>query len=206
LFEPSRSIWFEFFNKQDASLYISTNGFISFDSSASNNYGIEYIYPNNIFSAIAPFWSDIDTTRCGNIYYRETTNLTTLSLISKDIQNGFDLNFLAKWAFIVTYDRVCRFHSFDGLTNSFQIVITTDGSSSYIIYNYGQLTWYENCLSYALYNAGDGIAYSILPGSLSSDILKLSYLSNNRIPGQWIFDVSYNSFAPTTVTKLSSEK
>jgi hypothetical protein len=55
LFGPIRSTWFEFFNKPNASLYLSSNGFISFDSSVSNNYGIEYIYPNNIFTAIAPF-------------------------------------------------------------------------------------------------------------------------------------------------------
>jgi hypothetical protein len=48
----------------------------------SNNYGIEYIYPNNIFTAIAPFWSDIDTNECGDIYFRETKDMNTLSLIS----------------------------------------------------------------------------------------------------------------------------
>jgi hypothetical protein len=154
--------------KQSLLLYINPNGFISFESNTLSNDGSRYNYPNNRFTAIAPFWSDIDTRVCGDIYYRETTDTNTLSLISNDF------NFQATWAFIVTYDRVCKYGPpYDGLTNSFQIVITTNGSSFFTIYNYGQLSWYHRS-SYALYNAGDGINYSILPGSLTSDILKLS--------------------------------
>jgi hypothetical protein len=199
---PIRFIYrtsFKYFNNEYSSLYINPNGLISFDSNTLSNDGSRYNYPNNRFTAIAPFWSDIDTRVCGDIYYRETTNLNTLSLISADIQKAFDLNFRATWAFIVTYDRVCRWASNDNLTNSFQIVITTNGSSFFKIYNYGQLSWFQYDLSYALYNAGDGINYSILPGSLTSDILKLSNRSNIGIPGKWIFD---SSVAISTSSKL----
>jgi hypothetical protein len=183
---PIRFIYrtsFKYFNKEYSSLYINPNGLISFDSNNLGFYGTDFSYPNSIFTAIAPFWSDIDTTSCGDIYYRETTDTNTLSLISND------LNFRATWAFIVTYDRVCKYGPpYDGLTNSFQIVITTNGNASYTIYNYGQLSWFQDDLNYALYNAGDGINYSILPGSLSSEILKLSIWSNIGISGRWIFD------------------
>jgi hypothetical protein len=109
---------FQYFYNEYSSLYINPNGLISFDSNTLGFYGTDFSYPNSIFTAIAPFWSDIDTRQCGDIYYRETTNLNTLSLISND------LNFRATWAFIVTYDRVCKYGPpYDGLTNSFQIVL-----------------------------------------------------------------------------------
>jgi hypothetical protein len=85
-------------------------------------------------------------------------------------------------------------------------VITTDGYASYTIYNYGQLSWYENGKSYALYNGGDGIKYLILPGSLTNDILKLTNLSNIGIPGKWVFNSSIYSSASTTVTLPTSSK
>ncbi len=124
-----------------------------------------------------------------DIYYRETIDSNTLSIISMDIRNAFNLNFRATWAFIITYDRVIRFNAV--IENSFQLLITTDGYTSYAIYNYGQLSWYDD--SCALYNAGDGIRYSILPGSQTSDILKLSNASNIGVPGKWIFDVRNHS-------------
>jgi hypothetical protein len=90
--------------------------------------------------------------------------------------------------FEIIIEFVSKHGSPEGLTNSFQIVITSNANASYTIYNYGQLSWYEK-ISYALYNAGDGIIYLILHGSLSSDILELSRLSNIGRPGKWIFDV-----------------
>ncbi len=100
------------------------------------------IYPTKTFTAIAPFWSGgISTNTCGDIFYRETNDSNTLGLISADIRNAFDLNFHATWTFIVTYHRVCKwryddfFSGSNSLTNSFQILITTDGYTSYTIYN-----------------------------------------------------------------------
>ena len=91
------------------------------------------------------------------------------------------------------------FGSKDSLTNSFQIVITTDGISSYTIYNYGKLSWYKDSRNYALYNAGDGVKYYILQGSLSSSILDLSSSSNVGIIGKWIFNIgNYSNFVTTT--------
>ena len=187
-------------------MYINTNGIVSFNFFDFINDGTYYDYPNNLFTALTPFWSDIDTTSCGDIYYRETLNIQTLNRISIDIQNSLKINFRATWAFIVTFDRVCKYSSFsNSIVNSFQIVITADGSTSYVIYNYGQLFWFEDYTSYALYNAGDGIRYSILPGSLTSDILKLSYLSNVGEPGKWIFNTSNTYSLGTTLTAFSKK-
>ena len=63
--------------------------------------------------------------------------------------------------------------SFSNSVNSFQIVVSADESTSLVIYNYEQLSWYQYNESFAVYNAGDGVGYSILPGSLSGDILKI---------------------------------
>jgi hypothetical protein len=187
----------EFFDERYSSLYINSCGLVLF-----NNYdfiyddGTPFKYPNNEFSALAPFWSHIDTVRCGDIYYRETIDTDILRRISEDIKKSFNHSSSITWAFIVTFHGVCTWDSFlQSLTNTFQIVITTDVNSSYAIYNYGQLSWFDpdNSKYYskssALYNAGDGVRYSMLPGSLTSNITKLSLLSNVGMPGKWIFHV-----------------
>jgi hypothetical protein len=206
---------FQYFDKQFSSLYINPNGLISFDSSYLGNNGSKYNYPNDVFTALAPFWSKMSALTCGDIYYREIIDKVspfadTLIDITFDIeiaiQNSADPFFLATWAFIVTFDRVCSPNNNDTeMTNSFQIVITADDTRSYVIYNYDKLNWYDDGLSYALFNAGDGKRYSILPGSLTIDILKLSSLSNVDAlnAGKWIFNIgtfkstSTSFFIPT---------
>jgi hypothetical protein len=46
---------FKYFNKEYSSLYINPNGLISFDSSYFGNDGSKYNYPNDIFTALAPY-------------------------------------------------------------------------------------------------------------------------------------------------------
>jgi hypothetical protein len=94
---------------------------------------MQYTYPTILFTALAPFRSDIDNETCGDIYYRESIYLNTLSLLTTDIRNKFGINFRATWALIGTYDEVCNWHFNESLTNSIQIVITASGYTSIYI-------------------------------------------------------------------------
>lgn len=38
---------------------------------------------------IAPFWADIDTTRGGAVWYRETTNADLLDRATKEVTNNY---------------------------------------------------------------------------------------------------------------------
>ena len=174
-------------------MYIGSSGYVSFDSVDLFHGGI-YSFPNGQFTVLDPFWSFINTFVCGEIYFRESIDIVVLSLISTDIKRAFNSSFKATWAFIVMFDGVCKCCWWQDLNgrNNFQLIITTDANNSYAIYNYGRLSWLndiagETC---ALYNAGDGINYYILPGSFYPDLLQVSPLSNVGIKGQWIFNIS----------------
>jgi hypothetical protein len=60
---------------------------------------------------IAPFWADVDTTRGGVVYYRETQDLAIRTRASEEIRKYFvrQRGFLAKWVMIVTWLDVASF-------------------------------------------------------------------------------------------------
>ena len=65
-------------------------------------------------SLIAPFWGDVDITRFGNIFYRETSNTTLLQRAQDQLQGLFPSsgNFTPTTLFIATWDRVAEFVRF----------------------------------------------------------------------------------------------
>jgi len=82
-------------------------------------------------------------------------------------------------------------------TNTFQCVLATDGSESYVIflYSHKRIHWsifdgpYSFNPSHAVagISAGDGINFNTIPESQTSDIINISETSNVGIPGVWIF-------------------
>jgi hypothetical protein len=62
---------------------------------------------------IAPYWTDIDTRKGGDIWYRESTNSTLLQRVSLEIRRVFpeQYKFEASWLFIATWDNVAFFGS-----------------------------------------------------------------------------------------------
>ena len=86
---------------------VNRNGIISFQLPFT-----EYIprrFPlNNSIPLIAPFWDDVDIRRCGNIFYRGTSNATLLQRSRDQLQELFPSsdNFTPTTMFIATWDRV----------------------------------------------------------------------------------------------------
>jgi len=86
---------------------VNTNGVISF-------LGTMTTYTPSPFPLeshkrlIAPYWTDIDTTYGGDIWYRESTNRTLLQQVSHGIRRTFpeQYKFQATWLFIATWDNV----------------------------------------------------------------------------------------------------
>jgi hypothetical protein len=140
---------------------------------------------------LAPFWSPIRwfqrTDDCGDIFHRQIDDNETLNLISHDSnQLTSSLSFTPSWSYIVTWYHVCPLNQPNIKSNSFQIVITTDGKYLFSIFNYGFLSWFVKN-SFAGYNVGDGVNYFYRPESFSEEILKLSNSSNIGIPDRWIY-------------------
>ena len=65
-------------------------------------------------SLIAPFWDDVDITRFGSIFYRETSNATLLQRARDQLQGLFPSsgNFTPTTLFIATWDRVAEIVEF----------------------------------------------------------------------------------------------
>jgi hypothetical protein len=75
------------------------------------------------------------TYTSGLIYYRGTTSSNDLTPINSYISQTFSSSFSATNAFIVTFYSVIDVY---GRSNTFQAVLTTDGSRYYVIYNFGE--------------------------------------------------------------------
>ena len=60
---------------------------------------------------ISPYWTDIDTSNGGDIWYRESTNSTLLQRVSQEIRGVFpeQYKFHPSWLFIATWDNVAFF-------------------------------------------------------------------------------------------------
>ena len=189
---------FNFFNRNYSSLFISTNGYISF----IYNYNLNTPdrFPIQNIPIIAVFWDNIDTRMGGNIYYRQITSTSTLAMISNDINQN---SFRASWAFIATWYRVAAIYSqFIGLRNSFQVILATDGNLFFVIFKYGEIEWSK--YTQGGYNSGYPSNYYILPDSFTSNVIEWSIQSNILNPGNWVFQIGniQNDVITTTQTNI----
>lgn len=157
---------------------------------------------------IVPFWSDVDTRRGGTVNYRETTDRPFLLKASEEIRRGFPSlnNINLGWAFVVTWDDVAFYGASatcDGLTkrNTFQAILTTDGSKSFVIFFYNKVTWTTgtassgNCTGLggipakAGFDTGDGTTFFEIGGACTDAILNIETTTNVGQPGKWIFRI-----------------
>ncbi|XP_069802885.1 sushi, nidogen and EGF-like domain-containing protein 1 [Dendropsophus ebraccatus] len=191
------------FGNVTSSIYVSTNGLLSFKTPITTFTPKDLpVVDGNPF--LAPFWADINTNIAGNIYYRQSTDSTLLSQATTDIRSYFSLpSFSATWLFIATWDGVAYYGSSatSSTVNTFQAVLCSDGSLTFIMFNYGLLLWTTGTSSggdnkgsggtaaLAGVNSGHKYGYYKLPGSLSSSIISLDSTSNVNVPGRWVIRV-----------------
>lgn len=82
--------------------------------------------------------------------------------------------------------------------NTFQAVITSDGSETYVLFLYRDIQWTSFIGAVAGFNAGDNMRFFNLPETFTSadDItgrLNLEETSNVALPGVYIFRVDQNA-------------
>jgi hypothetical protein len=161
---------------------------------------------NNSKSLIAPFWTDV-SSKNGENYYRIATDLNTLKRIHNEIERipENSSNFLPKWAAVVTWHKIQAFnHKRFDFENSLQLILASDSIQSYVLFNYGNLTWPNPKVKVEVvsgYNLGDNINFFEMNESFSTNITDLQYKSNVDFPGKWIFRV--DTFQESNVIFLS---
>jgi fibulin 1/2 len=137
---------FPFGRGRHRSVYISTNGLISFDGpyhSPSPRLfpGFTYI------SVVAPFWSDVDIRRNGSVFYNVYTNMNSsyMQRATNDVRElSQDDSYVSEWVLVVTWYQVPNyphgspFASYDlsSKYNTFQLVLTSNGMQTFALFNY----------------------------------------------------------------------
>ena len=90
---------------------VGDNGIISLNT--SYNLYTPRLLPLNHAGFIAPYWADVDISRTGEIYYRQTKSPILLARAAKHIQVAFplSLNVIITNLLIVTWDAVGYYSS-----------------------------------------------------------------------------------------------
>ncbi|XP_061173563.1 fibropellin-1-like [Saccostrea echinata] len=188
------AVSFPFFGSTYNSIFVNNNGDITFERPL-RQYTSEPFPINGTHKIIAPFWTDIDTTEGGKLWYRTTTDYNTMGQGTRKICSLFPNigTFLATWMMIMTWDNVAMYQcSSSGSIscqqrNTFQLVLITDGVHSFAVFNYHKVTWTKS--TQVGFNAGDGVNFFSVPGSMTDTVLNLPQMSNIMIPGQFVFRV-----------------
>lgn len=110
-------------------------GVLSFRADISSFLNTEFPLP---YPSIAAFYSNIDTSESGAVYYRETNEHHVLSKAEESIQNNFHeyYDFHPTSIFIVTWLEVPYAASQENRKNTFQAAIISNGTESFVEFLY----------------------------------------------------------------------
>jgi hypothetical protein len=207
---------FPFFNASHRTLFVNSNGVISFLQPVPGYTPQPFPMLGRI---ITPFWSNIHTEyNDGRIYYRQSTDEILLNRATQDVRKTFSSKgfyfFKAKWIFIGTWHNVTHF---DGNrttpVNSFQVVLITDEKHSVAMFNYGWLSWPTEAMWGGIsgsaqvgFNAGDEVHFLALPGSRQPNIIQVGQTSNVGLKGRWMFRVDSATIEASNSCETEPEK
>uniref|UniRef100_A0A803K4K0 NIDO domain-containing protein n=1 Tax=Xenopus tropicalis TaxID=8364 RepID=A0A803K4K0_XENTR len=161
------TINFPFGGNSYSSFYLSNNGYLDFNG-----------------PVIAPFYADVYNVIYGDIYYRQSADPSLLANATQDINTYFPgLGFSAQWVFIATWDKVPRYPGTASQVNTFQVVLITNGTISFVLFNYADIQWTNNAQAY--WNNGTQVYHLNTVGS----VFNWTTSSNVNYPGRWAFMV-----------------
>ncbi|XP_066520057.1 uncharacterized protein [Hoplias malabaricus] len=188
---------FNYFGRSYSQLYLSMDGFLSFDFNSNLNADGYYPY-NQLPSAnmIAGLWTDIDTYTRGNITFEQATSGPLLQQATTVIKQSFNLtSFSATWMFVGTWQNV-EFEPDTGAVTFQVVLISGADSSSYALLHYVTI---PTDLGYwtAGYQTADNSYQFQLP---VSNITSLPSSTNVGVLGRWAFKVN----APTILFPVLS--
>ncbi|XP_040183105.1 sushi, nidogen and EGF-like domain-containing protein 1 [Rana temporaria] len=177
-----------FFGEMYSSFYMNNNGFLSLKVNIT-----DYRPPSQTvnYPFLAPFWSDVDNSQEGSIYYRQTNDSDLLVWATSQLKTYFRLyKFNATWIFVATWEKVMFHGAKTNQRNTFQVVLISDGKLTFALFNYMALLW-PGYLSdpFALASLNNGTSNYTLPGSLTNSMTNLVTGSNVNVTGRWAFNI-----------------
>ncbi len=128
-----------------------------------------------------------DTSVYGGIFYQNVLSSSSAFNRTKSTINRVNSGFVPTNMFRITYLNVPKDNSYSPLTvkASFQVILASDPTKSYVILNY------TDCLAGAPLETYPGLLYLSQSGQQSSAFLENPCGSSNvNLIGNWVFDVS----------------
>ncbi|XP_020896895.1 sushi, nidogen and EGF-like domain-containing protein 1 isoform X1 [Exaiptasia diaphana] len=195
---------FPFFGRKFTSLYVSSHGLISLEK-AFAKYVPQQFPLSDMVTIIAPYWADVAQRSKGGIWYRQNSTKHLLEVASIDVRNAFleFQHFSAIWMFVTTWEKVTFYQSTNkNITNTFQLILLTDGLYSFVRFNYQEISWTSATTSGGNsrnglggneagcgFNAGYGnYFYNVSWNSFRNiRVLDLPFKTNVGEPGVWMF-------------------
>ncbi|CAH1396121.1 unnamed protein product [Nezara viridula] len=188
----------KFYGQTYQSIYVNDNGLLSFQTDIPKffNEPFPLEYP-----VIAPFYSNVDNRGAGTIYFRETREQEVLNIIAKKIADLYptQYGFRPLAAFIVTWNRVGYYNSKSDKVNTFQAVVSSDGSESFVefIYPENGITWLRaESIQSSVPDARGQVGVSspggklaVIKGSGTDWLYNLPRWTNALSPGEYMFRV-----------------
>jgi hypothetical protein len=163
---------FKYFGESFSEMIIYSNGMVIFGSTFT-------FLGNNIYALLC----DFDTTSSGGIYYQNLNSQSSdFNSIKSDL-NRLNTSFVPTNLFRITYDKV-PVKSNSSLLTSFQIVLASDVSKSYVLLKYIKCSYdvlYSSLTIYYLLNGQQKI-YQYFNNPCTD--------SNVNQVGTWVFDVT----------------
>ncbi|KAL3266111.1 hypothetical protein HHI36_010297 [Cryptolaemus montrouzieri] len=188
-----------FFGEAFDTIYVNNNGLLSFQTEIPTFLNLEFPLD---YPAIAPFYSNVDTTNAGTVSYYETEDPGLLQRATENIHDQFieHGNFQGTSLFIATWEAVGYHEKKADKVNTYQVVIVTDGVDSFVelLYPENGIQWIQgtgdesglpDARAQAGFIASDGSVFT-LPASGTEQVKYLESWSNMNLLGQWTFKIS----------------
>ncbi|KAJ8721700.1 hypothetical protein PYW07_002475 [Mythimna separata] len=198
--EISLKVPIKFYGETYDTIFVNNYGVLTFRADIPSFLNIEFPLP---YPSIAAFYTNIDTTNSGAVYFRETNEPHVLSKAEESVQNNFHdyYDFKPTSVFIATWEDVTftTNEQTDLRRNRFQTAIISNGTETFVEFLYPErdIQWVQKetqvlSLPDAKAQAGfvseDGRIYT-LRGSGSHQIRNIVAWSNVQEPGRYVFRI-----------------
>ncbi|XP_069687047.1 nidogen [Periplaneta americana] len=202
--EISLQVPIVFYGEAYNSIYVNANGLLSFLTEIPSFFNIQFPLD---YPVIAPLYTNVDTRGSGTVFYRETQDESLLQRASESVHQAFSYgaDFEARSLFIATWEDVGYHDRGADKVNTFQVVVISDGSDSFVEFLYADngIQWIQgmaqssglpDARAQAGFVSGDGRLYT-LRGSGTDQIQNLDKWSNVGVDGVWVFHIGHTGSA-----------
>ncbi|XP_041987449.1 nidogen [Aricia agestis] len=179
-------------------IYVNNYGILTFRENIPLFLNAEFPLP---YPSIAAFYTNIDTSETGAVYFRETNESHVLAKAEDSIQSNFHdyYDFVPTSVFLATWTDVTHNNESQGRRNTFQIAVISNGTDSFVelLYPEREIQWIQketlpgylpDAKAQAGFIAEDGRLFT-LRGSGSHQIRNIVSWSNVHDPGRYVYRV-----------------